>query len=125
MTKSELVELMRTELARAMDPFSRRLDLVERRMSDVLREARDHVSSSDLSHQAKEAAMIVHMKSLESALRAADKKADEKANENKAIALSARADARRKFALDALLRVAVSAIATAAGAYFALKGIHP
>lgn len=121
MTKSELVELMRTELARAMDPFSRRLDLVERRMSDVLREARDHVSSSDLSHQAKEAAMIVHMKSLESALRAADKKADE----NKAIAVAARADARRKFALDALLRVAVSAIATAAGAYFALKGIHP
>ncbi len=109
MNSAELRATITAAMTEANRPVVERLDDLDYR----LRKLEGDVSSSDLTAQAEKATMIVTMERIESDLRAAHKKADD-----------AREKARAKFALSSVAQVAVSAIATAVGAYLAVKGIH-
>jgi hypothetical protein len=111
--RDQLRDIITSAVQHANAPVLERLSRLERRV-DGVESLREHVSSSDLSHQAEQASMIVHMRKLETQLTAAHKEAT-----------AARKISTARYVLNGLLHASLVALATAIGSYLAVKGIHP
>jgi long-subunit acyl-CoA synthetase (AMP-forming) len=92
-----------------------RIAALERRVSEAERIRVEQRSQSDLSHHAEMAALITHLRRLESALE------DARERSKDAIALAHESKAR--WALHEIAKLALNAIAVAIGAYLAVRGI--
>jgi ABC-type protease/lipase transport system fused ATPase/permease subunit len=116
MTPLEFRAILTASMAEANKPVLARLDEIDARVCKL----EGDVSSSDLSAQAKEASMIVAMTELKRSLDATEHKAS--IADHRAKLAHKRASLR--VALSTIAKTCISAIATAIGAYLAVKGIH-
>ena len=92
-----------------------RIAALERRLSEAERLRHEHRSQADLSHHSETAALITHLRRLESALE------DARGRSKDAITLAQ--ESKTRWALHELVKISLNAIAVAIGAYLAVKGI--
>lgn len=95
--------------------MSDRIAELEARLTEAERRRAEHSSRIDLAHHAETAALITHLRRLESSLE------DSRQRSKEAVLLAQ--DSKARWALHELVKIAINAIAVAVGAYLAVKGI--